>query len=94
MVREAESFKEEDEKNKEKIEAKNGLENYAYNMRNAVRDEKIAGQIAETDKTTIEQAVDDALNWLENVGPTSEKPEFERKQKELEGICNPIIAKL
>lgn len=94
MVREAERFKEEDDKNKEKIEAKNGLENYAYNIRNAIRDEKLAGQIQESDKTTIEHAVDDALNWLENVGPTSEKAEFERKQKELEGICNPIITKL
>ena len=33
MVSEAEKFKEEDEQNKQKIEAKNGLENYCYSVR-------------------------------------------------------------
>merc|ERR1712205_77104 len=34
MVEEAEKYKSEDETNKNRIEAKNGLENYAYNMKN------------------------------------------------------------
>ena len=41
MVQEAEKYKSEDEAHKEKIEAKNSLENYAFNMRNTIRDEKV-----------------------------------------------------
>ncbi|KAG2552926.1 hypothetical protein PVAP13_9KG491000 [Panicum virgatum] len=66
MVQEAEKYKAEDEEHKKKVDAKNSLENYAYNMRNTIRDDK---QLAEVD-------------------------EFEDKMKELEGICNPIIAKM
>ena len=41
MVQEAEKYKSEDEEHKKRIEAKNGLENYAFNMRNTIRDEKV-----------------------------------------------------
>ena len=41
MVQEAEKYKVEDEGHKEKIEAKNALENYTYNMRNTIRDDKV-----------------------------------------------------
>merc|ERR1739836_15631 len=44
MVSEAEKYKAEDEEHKKKVEAKNALENYAYNMRNTVNDEKVAGK--------------------------------------------------
>ena len=78
---------------KKKVEAKNSLENYAYNMRNTIRDEKIAGKLSADDKGKIEKAVEDAIEWLEG-NQMAEVDEFEDKQKELEGICNPIIAKL
>ena len=55
MVREAERYKSEDETNRSRVEAKNALENYAFNVRNAVRDEKLAGKIAEADKKEIER---------------------------------------
>jgi len=44
MVRDADKYKAEDEKNREKIEAKNGLENYAYSLRNTLKDEKVSGK--------------------------------------------------
>merc|ERR1711906_71542 len=52
MVEEAEKYKHEDEKTREKIEAKNSLENYAYNIRNTIRDEKLKDKIEEEDKKT------------------------------------------
>merc|ERR1712100_404886 len=58
MVAEAEKFKSEDDANAARIHAKNALENYAFNVRNMVRDEKLAGKIEESDKTAIEEAVD------------------------------------
>lgn len=93
MVKEAEKYKAEDEDVKKKVEAKNALENYAYNMRNTVRDEKFAGKLAPADKEKIEKAVQAAIEWLEG-NQLAEVDEFEDKLKELEGICNPIISSM
>ncbi|XP_068652765.1 heat shock 70 kDa protein-like [Aristolochia californica] len=93
MVKDAENYKAEDEEVKRKVEAKNSLENYAYNMRNTVRDEKFAGKLGPADKERIEKAVDDAIQWLDQ-NQLAEVEELEDKLKELEGICNPIIAKM
>ena len=41
MVQEAEKYKAEDEDAKKRIESKNNLENYAFNMRNTIKDEKV-----------------------------------------------------
>jgi L1 cell adhesion molecule like protein len=93
MVQEAEKYKAEDEAHKDKIEAKNGLENYAYSMRNTINDEKVAGALSADDKKTIEEAVNSTVDWIE-ANQLAEKEEFEHKQKELEGVCNPIIQKM
>uniref|UniRef100_J3M7V9 Uncharacterized protein n=1 Tax=Oryza brachyantha TaxID=4533 RepID=J3M7V9_ORYBR len=93
MVQEAEKYKSEDEEHKKKVDAKNALENYAYNMRNTIKDEKIASKLAADDKKKIEDAIDGAISWLDS-NQLAEADEFEDKMKELEGICNPIIAKM
>ena len=93
MVQEAEKYKSEDEDHKKKIEAKNGLENYAYNMRNTIKDEKIASNLDAADKKKIEEAVEAAIQWLDQ-NQLAESDEFEDKMKELEGVCNPIIARM
>jgi heat shock protein 1/8 len=93
MVREAEQYKAQDEKNKEKVEAKNHLENYAYSLRNTLRDEKIAGKIDSGDKEKLNKAIDEAVQWLEK-NQTAEKDEFDAKQKELEAVAMPIMTKL
>ncbi|XP_026429321.1 probable mediator of RNA polymerase II transcription subunit 37c [Papaver somniferum] len=93
MVQEAEMYKTEDEEHKKKIESKNGLENYAYNMRNAIKDEKIAGKLDPADKKKIEDAIEAAIQWLDT-NQLAEAEEFDDKMKELESLCNPIIAKM
>ncbi|KAH0982938.1 hypothetical protein GBA52_010115 [Prunus armeniaca] len=93
LVQEAERYKAEDEEVKKKVDAKNSLENYAYNMRNTVKDEKIGGKLDPADKQKIEKAIDEAIEWLDR-NQLAEVEEFEDKQKELEGLCNPIIAKM
>ncbi|CAM0877387.1 unnamed protein product [Alopecurus aequalis] len=93
MVQDAEKYKSEDEEHKKKVDAKNSLENYAYNMRNTIQDEKIASKLPADDKKKIEEAVDQAITWLDN-NQLAEVDEFEDKMKELEGLCNPIIAKM
>ncbi|KAK8952406.1 Heat shock cognate 70 kDa protein [Platanthera zijinensis] len=93
MVQEAEKYKAEDEEHKKKVESKNTLENYAYNMRNTIKDDKIASKLGADDKKKVEDAIDQAIKWLEN-NQLAEADEFDDKMKELEGICNPIIAKM
>merc|ERR1712164_190939 len=80
----------EDEIFKQKVEAKNGLENYCYSMKNTLGDDKLKDKISEDDKSKATKAVDDALSWLES-NQLAEKEEFEHKQKEVEGVCSPIM---
>uniref|UniRef100_A0A1J3IGE6 Heat shock 70 kDa protein 5 n=2 Tax=Noccaea caerulescens TaxID=107243 RepID=A0A1J3IGE6_NOCCA len=93
MVQDAEKYKAEDEQVKKKVEAKNSLENYAYNMRNTIKDEKLAQKLDQEDKQKIEKAIDETIEWIEG-NQLAEVDEFEYKLKELEGICNPIISKM
>merc|ERR1712048_543181 len=93
MVQEAEKYRAEDETNKQKIEAKNGLENYCFQMRNTLSDDKLKDKLESGDKEKIEKAVQDALDWLDK-NQMAEKDEFEAKQKEIEGIVNPIMMKV
>jgi len=87
MVQDAEKYKEEDEKYAKKVEAKNGLENYCYQMKGTV--EKIEGE----DKETVETKVSEILEWLD-ANQSAEAEEFEAKQKELTDVCTPIIVKM
>ena len=57
MVQEAEKYKSEDEEHKKEVKAKNALENYAYNMRNTIRDDKIGEKLPAADKKKIEDSV-------------------------------------
>ncbi|EER12210.1 heat shock protein 70, putative [Perkinsus marinus ATCC 50983] len=93
MVNEAEKYKAEDEANKEKVDAKNGLENYCYTLKNTLQDEKLKDKISDEDKAAIEKAVNEALEWLDK-NQLAEKEEFEAKQKEVEGVVNPIMMKV
>nr|CAD1832629.1 unnamed protein product [Ananas comosus var. bracteatus] len=94
MVREAEEFAEEDRKIKEKVDARNRLENYIYSMRSTIQDgEKLADKIDEDDKEKIEDALKEALEWMDE-NQSAEKDDYEEKLKELEQICNPVIKKV
>ncbi|XP_057532490.1 heat shock 70 kDa protein-like [Amaranthus tricolor] len=93
LVKEAEKYKAEDEAVKKKVDAKNSLENYAYNMRNTIKDEKIGGKLDSGGKNKIEKAIDNVIEWLDK-NQLGEVEEFEDKQKELEDLCNPIIGKM
>ncbi|KAH8974184.1 hypothetical protein BDL97_01G088200 [Sphagnum fallax] len=93
MVQDAEKYKGEDEEHKKKIDSKNTLENYAYNMRNTIKDEKIASNLDPASKKKVEDAVEAAIQWLDH-NQLAESDEFDDKMKELESICTPIIARI
>ncbi|CAJ0914704.1 17270_t:CDS:2, partial [Entrophospora sp. SA101] len=93
LLSDAEKYREEDEKVAQKITARNGLESYAYNLRNTLQDEKIAGKLDPDDKKKLEDAIQESITWLDN-NQEAEKDEYEHKQKSLEEIANPIMMKL
>jgi len=93
MVNEAEKFKAEDDEHKGKVESKNGLENYCFQMRNSLEEEKLKDKFEAGDKEKIEEAVKEALDWLEK-NQMAEKDEFDAKQKEVEAVANPIMMKV
>ncbi len=94
MIRDAEKFADQDKALKEKIDAKNSLENYIYTMRNTIEDkEKLADKIEAADKDKIKEALQDAQDWL-NSNDDAEREDFEDHLKELQSLCDPIISKV
>merc|ERR1711881_822069 len=76
MVKEAEKYAAEDDLMKEKIEAKNALENYSYSMRNSINDDKMKHKIEAADCDTIETAIKETTDWLD-INQSAEKGEYE-----------------
>ena len=93
MIKDAEKFADEDKKVKEKVEAKNELESYAYSLKNQINDkEKLGAKLSDEEKETIQNAVEERIKWLES-NPNAEVEEFKEQKKELEEIVNPIMTK-
>lgn len=65
MVQEAEKYKAEDDVQRDKVSAKNGLESYAFNMKSTVEDEKLAGKISDDDKQKILDKCNEVISWLD-----------------------------
>ncbi|OZC08012.1 hypothetical protein X798_05008 [Onchocerca flexuosa] len=94
MINDAEKFADDDKKIKEQVEARNELESYAYSLKNQINDkEKLGGKLDDSDKKTIETALDDAISWLESHRDASVE-ELQEHKKELESKVQPIIGKL
>ena len=93
MVNEAEKYKAEDEKIKKRIEAKNTLENYCFQIRNTLNEENLKDKFSEDDKSTIENLSKEGLQWIESHS-NADAEEYEAKMKELEAKVNPIMMKI
>ncbi|GKT46451.1 endoplasmic reticulum chaperone BiP [Colletotrichum spaethianum] len=95
MVAEAEKYAEEDKATRERIEARNGLENYAFSLKNQVNDEEgLGGKIDDEDKETILEAVKETTDWLEENGPTANAEDFEEQKEKLSNVAYPITSKM
>merc|ERR1712139_615873 len=92
MVQEAEKYKAEDDSHKERIESKNALENYAYSMKNTIKDAKVGASLGAAEKKTIEDAVQETIVWLDQ-NPNQDKAAYETKLKELQNVCDPVVTK-
>ena len=78
-----------DEVEKAKVQARNELEAYLYNLKNSIND-SLKDKLKDDEKEDLTKAVEDALVWLED-HPAAEKDEYDEKQKEVERIANPIL---
>jgi L1 cell adhesion molecule like protein len=93
MVSQAEQYKTEDEANRLRIEAKNALEQYCYNIRNTLMEERVKDKLGVDDRANADERVKQILEWLER-NTLAMKDEFEDKQKELESFIQPLFMKL
>merc|ERR1711981_571252 len=92
MVQEAEEFAEDDKKVKDRIDARNALEGYTSSIRNTIEDEKLKDKIEESDRETIQEALKEVTDWLDD-NQNADKEDFEAQQKSLEEKCKPIMSK-
>ena len=89
MVREAEEFAEQDKAEKDKVQGRNDLEAYLYNLKNSITD-TLQGKLDQDDQELLSKTVEDALVWLED-NPSASKDDYDAKQKEVEEVANPIL---
>jgi len=93
MVNDAERFKDEDDKQKERITAKNGLESFIFNLKSSIDNEEVKSKLSPDEVSSAQSALDNALKWLD-ANQLAEKEEFEDKQKELETMSRPLMMKI
>jgi len=93
MISDAEKFKADDEVAHKKVEAKNKLDTYVYQMRNTIEDKNVSGKIDSSDLTTMKNVLDEAQKWMDS-HQTAEADQYEEKMKEVQKVCNPIISKM
>ena len=91
MVQEAERFKAEDERQREKIAARNSLEGLIVQYKQATND--AGNKLSKQEKKNVLGACDDMQRWIDS-NSLAEKDEIEYKTKTLEQICQPIMTKL
>lgn len=94
MIKDADVFADEDKRIKERVEAKNDLESYTYGLKNQIGDkEKLGAKLSDSDKTTIESTVDEAIKWLEE-NADADADALKKRKKQVEDVVQPIMAKL
>eukprot|EP00002_Diphylleia_rotans_P003721 TRINITY_DN125_c0_g1_i1.p1 TRINITY_DN125_c0_g1~~TRINITY_DN125_c0_g1_i1.p1 ORF type:complete len:655 (-),score=179.48 TRINITY_DN125_c0_g1_i1:247-2211(-) len=93
MVEEAERFAEEDRKSREKVEAKNGLESYIFQVRSTLNDDKFKDKVDDEDRSAVEEALTAASQWIDS-HPDADKEGLDEQRKELESVVSPIMSKL
>ncbi|BHF71397.1 78 kDa glucose-regulated protein [Sparganum proliferum] len=94
MINDAEKFSEQDNRVKERVEARNELEGLAFSLKTQLNDkEKLGGKLSASDKESVEKAAQEAIDWLEK-NPQAEAQECKDQKKKLEEVVQPIMSKL
>ncbi|XP_014355021.2 heat shock protein 68-like [Papilio machaon] len=91
MLSEAERYREEDEKQRQRVAARNQLESYVFSVKQAL--DEAGDKLTEEDKNTARRECDDALKWLDN-NTLAEREEYEHRLTQLQRLCSPIMTKM
>uniref|UniRef100_T1P9F4 Hsp70 protein n=1 Tax=Musca domestica TaxID=7370 RepID=T1P9F4_MUSDO len=92
MLAEAEKYKDEDEKQRQRVQARNNLESYIFSCKQAV-EEAPADKLTDSDKATVRDKCSSEMSWLDN-NTLAEKEEFEDHLKDCQRVCGPIMTKM
>ncbi|EJS44619.1 ssa3p [Saccharomyces arboricola H-6] len=92
MVSEAEKYRADDEKEAERVQAKNQLESYAFTLKSTISEPGFKEKAGEDDAKTLETASQETIDWLD-ASQAASTDEYKDKQKELEAVANPIMTK-
>ena len=95
MIEEAKEYADEDRKIKDRVDARNGLESYLFNLKNTLDDQErnLSEQLSGQGLKELTDMIEEAMDWMEE-NPEAEKDDFDDKQKEVENIANPIMRDL
>nr|CBM69254.1 heat shock protein 78 [Neobenedenia melleni] len=97
MIKDAEKFKEEDEKVRARIEAISSLEQYTYSMKNQLSpDGNLASKLSSSDLSLAQSKLADAVSWIDSNknDMAKTKEDYVAKKTELERAIAPILEKL
>ena len=91
MVNDAEKYKAEDERQREKIASRNKLESYVFSVKQAVNE--AGDKLSDNDKEKASKECEQTIRWLDN-NTLADKDEYEHKLEELQNVCSPLMMKL
>jgi heat shock protein 5 len=92
MVKEAEDFAEEDKAVKEKLKAKQALENYVYQLKSYLEDSSKSSKLKGKTKKELELKIEEALEFIESEAKDATKEDIDAAYAELEGVAGPAIS--
>ncbi|CAF1418701.1 unnamed protein product [Didymodactylos carnosus] len=92
MLSDAEKYRDEDDRARERVNAKNQLETYAYSCKQAVENYN-GNNITDSEKKTVINICDDTQKWLDR-NQLAEKEEIDHRYQELERKCQKIMIKM
>ncbi|XP_061567518.1 heat shock 70 kDa protein 1-like [Cololabis saira] len=90
LVQEAQRFRAEDDRQRDRIAARNSLESLAFGLRSSVRDGGLKGRISQEDQEKVLEKCEETLAWLED-NPLAQEDQYRHQQQELEAVVNPLI---
>lgn len=93
MVREEEMYREEDQRTRERIESRNSFENHVYSLKNSMNEPGLQEKLSPDDKSTLEQSISSATEWLD-ANQSASKEEIDSRKKEFEDVVGPLVQKL
>uniref|UniRef100_A0A1B6MPQ5 Uncharacterized protein n=1 Tax=Graphocephala atropunctata TaxID=36148 RepID=A0A1B6MPQ5_9HEMI len=93
MVSEAERYKEEDDRTRERVDARNRLETFCFTVKSAAEEAILTNKLTEDEKNTAVRKCNEVLMWID-ANKEAETYQYQNKMEEVTTVCNPLMAKV